>query len=166
MAPWIQTRRQRPQPINARAEKLTSAMYRSAFTSCRAVVPADGFYEWRTAHDATKTAFYIHHADGQRLSLAAIASWWTDPASHDADRLLTVAIATTDAGGQMRDLHHRQPVMLTADETASWLDSHSDLGRLLQMTAPRDLIPLARRQVSTDVNNVRNDHPGLLHPAC
>lgn len=164
MAPWIRTRRQRPQPISARADKLTSPMYTSAFTSCRVVVPADGFYEWRTAPDATKTAFYIHHADGLRLSLAAIASWWTDPATHDADPWLTVAIVTTDAGEQMRDLHHRQPVMLTADETASWLDSHSDLDRLLQMTARRDLVPLARRQVSPDVN-VRNDHPGLLHPA-
>lgn len=97
MSPWIETRR-RP-----RADKLTSPMYTSAFTSCRVVIPADRFYEWRTSPDATTTAFYIHHADGLRLSLAAIASWWTDPATHDADRLLTVAIVTTDAGGPMRE---------------------------------------------------------------
>lgn len=163
MAPWIRTRRQRPQPVNARDDKLASPMYRAAFTSWRVVVPADGFYEWRTAPDATKTAIYIHHADTQRLSLAAIASWWTDPTSHDADPWLTVAIVTTDAGEQMRDLHHRQPVMLTEDETERWLESNSD--HLFQMTAPRDVIPLAHRQVSTDVNNPRNDHPGLVHPA-
>ncbi len=129
------------------------------------VVPADGFYAWRTAPDATKTAFYIHHADGQRLSFVAIASWWTDPAAQIADRLLTVAIVTTGADDQIHALHHRQPVMLTDDETARWLDCHSDLDGLLQMTARRDVIPLTRRQVSTDVNDVRNDHPGLLHPA-
>lgn len=32
--------------------------------------------------------------------------------------------------------------MLTADETAGRLESHSDLGGLLQMTARRDVIPV------------------------
>ena len=34
-------------PINARAENLGTAMYREAFSSRRAVVPVNGFYEWK-----------------------------------------------------------------------------------------------------------------------
>ncbi len=63
----------------------------------------------------------------------------------------------------MRALHDRQPVRLTAAEVDVWLNTTSSRDELLRLTAPRrDNVPLAIRQVSTDVNNVRNDHPELL----
>lgn len=164
LAPWIKSATQRPQPINARAEKLTGRMYKAAFTRLRVVIPADGFYEWQTTPDGTKIPFFVHHADGQRLCLAGIASWWADPVS-EAEAWLTVAIVTTDPGQQIRDLHDRQPVLLTAEGIQAWLDPHANRGRLLALTSRRDVIPLVTRQVSTDVNSPRNDHPGLLDPA-
>ncbi|MDQ3932307.1 MAG: SOS response-associated peptidase [Actinomycetota bacterium] len=161
-APWVRTAKHRPQPINARADKLTDRMFAVGFDFARVVLPVDGFYEWRTSCGAMKIPYFVHHADGERLILAAIASSWHDPTQPDTDPLLTVAIVTTDAGRQMRDLHDRQPVMLSAAEVDLWLDATSSRDELLRLTPPGDNVPLAVRQVSSDVNNVRNDHSELL----
>ncbi|MDP8932442.1 MAG: SOS response-associated peptidase [Actinomycetota bacterium] len=161
-APWIKTGKQQPQPISARADNLTAGMFSVGFDSARVVLPADGFYEWRTSNDGTKVPHFVHHAEGERLTLAAIASSWHDLTEPDAEPLLTVAIVTTDAGRQMRGLHDRQPVMLIAAEVDLWLKTSSSRHELLWLTASRDRVPLAVRQVSIEVNNVRNDHPGLL----
>ena len=81
-----------PSPINARAEKVaTSPYFRNAFQHRRALVPANGWYEWRQDGAGGKQPYYITHADGELLMFAGL---W-EPAVDDRS---TAAIITQPAG--------------------------------------------------------------------
>ena len=69
------------------------------------------------------------------------------------------------ANATMAAIHDRMPVVLAASRWDEWLDPrNADLDGLqrLLVPAPDDL--LALHEVSTDVNNVRNNGPELVAP--
>jgi len=163
---WAKELKSRPQPINARSDKLLGRMYAPAMLRHRMLLPATGFYEWEKLEDGSKQPYFVHSADGEILTFAAIGSWWSDPGAQDPPPVLTVAIVTTDAGDQMRRIHARQPVLLANDdERAAWLDTEGlRPPDVLDLVASDDDVPLVLRAVSTRVNNVRNQGPELLEP--
>ena len=60
-------------------------------------------------------------------------------------------------------IHNRMPVLLAPKDWDSWLDPENQDGDALQsllVPAPDSL--LEAYPVSTEVNNVRNNHPDLL----
>jgi hypothetical protein len=61
---WKKTVKEVPSTFNARAETVAQKpMFRSAFKRTRCIVPASGYYEWRTI-DKTKQPYFISAADG------------------------------------------------------------------------------------------------------
>jgi putative SOS response-associated peptidase YedK len=67
--------------INARAETVDSApSYREAFKKRRCLIPADGFYEWRTI-GGTKIPFAIAMKDDRPFVFAGLWEGWKDPGS-------------------------------------------------------------------------------------
>jgi putative SOS response-associated peptidase YedK len=160
--------------INARAETLADkGAFKAAFRRRRCIVPADGFYEWRAAppvegqakSKAKKQPFFVHRPDGEPYAFAGLWEVWKGP-DKDREPLRSCTIITTTANGPMGEVHDRMPVILPASEWDTWLDRDNDdldlLGRLLVPAAP-ELI--AMRPVSTEVNSVRNDDPGLVAEA-
>lgn len=160
---WAKDRSMASKMINARLETIaTSPAYRASFCRQRALVPADGFYEWQ-ATTAGKVPHYISRTDGEPLALAGIWSSWTDRTTHEAMR--TFSILTTEADHFMGALHHRMPVTIAEVDWSGWLDPQvgeaAAMGLALQR--PEDCEWQAwpvRRQV----NNVRNDGPELVKP--
>jgi putative SOS response-associated peptidase YedK len=157
--------------INARAETVTTKpAFARAMAVRRALLPADGYYEWQPppegARTRTKQPFYIHHPDGAPLALAGLYEFWKDPAKADDDPerwLVTATVITTTAVDELGRIHDRQPIMLLADAWDAWLDPAVDAdgaARLLATPAP----PLEATPVSTAVNAVRNDGPELITP--
>ena len=70
----------RPQ-INARADSVaTKAAYKRAFVKRRAIVPADGFYEWQKIEgQKQKQPWFIRRRDGEPLAFAGLWEIWHDP---------------------------------------------------------------------------------------
>src|SRR5690606_27760321 len=67
---WVRDPRVGAKMINARAETVaTSRAYAEAFASRRALVPADGWYEWRREGPA-RQAYFLTPADGSPLAPA------------------------------------------------------------------------------------------------
>lgn len=165
--PWSTDPRKGPAPINARLEGVAeSRMFAPAFRRRRCLLPADGFYEWRSRGDRRrKQPYYLHRPDGEPLAFAGIFSAWRDPAEEDADPLFSCAIVTTDAVGEIADIHERMPVMLPERLWSSWLTADADDALHLREQI-RDLGPpeLVAEPISDRVNNVRNDGPELLEP--
>jgi putative SOS response-associated peptidase YedK len=112
------------QAINARVETAaTKPLFRGAWKERRCLVPASGFYEWKTfPSDETKSRsfkqpFYISRKDGLPLTFAGLWEKWKDG-------LLSFTILTTEAYEGIRDLHTRTPMILDEQGRKSWLDGN------------------------------------------
>ena len=64
-------------------------------------------------------------------------------------------------GQGLTDIHHCQPAIIDSDRFADWLDPTSPVPRLLQLVREPRAGPYERRAVSTRVNSVQNDDPGI-----
>jgi putative SOS response-associated peptidase YedK len=165
--PWAKSLRGGKQPINARVETVaTSRMFAPSFERRRCLIPADGFYEWK-AHGKgrRKQPYHLAEPDGRPLVFAGIWSSWRDREAMDLEPVFSTAIVTTEAAGEITEIHHRMPVILPETLWDDWLaaDAH-DAPHLLE--AVRALGPprLQATPIGTAVNDVRNDAPGLLEP--
>jgi putative SOS response-associated peptidase YedK len=134
------------------------------------VVPASGYYEWKTTDDG-KIPHYIHPRDGDPLFFAGLYEWWKDPSKpEDADDkwLLSFTILTRDSIGRLGSIHDRMPLFVDADHADAWLDPTTDNVRDV-LDAAIDAAPLVAETlddhvVSKAVGNVRNDSPELIEP--
>ena len=78
--------------------------------------------------------------------------------------LLSCTIITTDAVGPLAEIHDRMPLMVGESDWDRWLDPDAPLDDgLLRGRGDRRSIEI--REVSTLVNNVRNNGPELIEPA-
>jgi putative SOS response-associated peptidase YedK len=108
------------QAINARIEgAATKPLFRGAWTSRRCLIPASGFYEWRSLDvpgkaKPSKLPFYIARRDGLPLTFAGLWEKWKDG-------MLSCTILTCEACDGVRDLHTRMPVMLAKEGFEPWL---------------------------------------------
>jgi len=154
--------------INARAERLTTApAFRASAKSQRCLVPMDGYYEWRVndalaGKNARKTPFFIYRDDGEPLFVAGLWSAWRP--RRDAAPLLSCTIVTTDAPGPLGAIHDRMPLILPEADWDRWLDPDCPADEQL-LGRPPDVGAIRMREVSTRVNNVRNNGPELIAPA-
>jgi putative SOS response-associated peptidase YedK len=151
--------------INARAESiLEKPSFRDSFAERRCLVPADGFYEWKSEGPRLKTPHHLRPTHG---GVIAFAGLW-DARRDDADRERlreTFAIITTDASPDLRFLHDRMPVVVPPDSWASWLDPASDATALQTLLGPAPEGFFEPRAVGPRVNSVENDDASLLEDA-
>jgi putative SOS response-associated peptidase YedK len=160
--------------FNAKAETVDqSRAFREPFRKRRCVVPVSGFYEWaraRTGEQAgaslQKLPFYLRPREQNGLFLAGIWDRWRSSAVDGGEdtELLSFAILTTAASEKMAFVHHRQPVMLSAEGAVCWLDASASADRLKGLLGPRVPVPLEAVPVSTWVNNARHKDPRCLEP--
>jgi putative SOS response-associated peptidase YedK len=98
--------------------------------------------------------------------MAGLWSVWRDPAEPDAPPLVTCAVLTRDAVGQLAGIHDRMPVLFGPDQWSAWLDpDQEDVAGLLVEPDQSVLDSLELRPVSDAVNSVRNNGPSLLELA-
>lgn len=164
--------------INARAETVAEKpAFRRAFAKRRCIVPADGYFEWYLPTEPgapvgrggkpLKQPFYIHPADGSSLAMAGLHEWWRDPTRPDDDPQawrLTCTVITTEAPDAVGRIHDRMPMTVARSDWAAWLDPQVGPGAAGALLAPAMAATLVAYPVSTLVNNVRNNGPGLLDP--
>ncbi len=169
-----------PRMINARSESvLEKPSFRKAVRSRRCAVPADGYYEWKTA-GRSKQPYYVHPKDGSPIVFAGLYEWWQDPAKAEGDPerwLLSTSILTTDAppdgyaGGTLAELtalHDRVPLPMDRNTMAAWLDPRDDdaaaLVDLVRAGAHGVAETWTIDAVGTAVGNVKNNAAELITP--
>jgi putative SOS response-associated peptidase YedK len=158
--------------INARAETVaTKPAFRRAFARHRCLLPADGFYEWEKSGDPKhprKQPYYIHREDGGVLAFAGLYELWRDKDRPDDDPgawLWTATIITTRAQDEVGRIHDRMPMVIEPDRWADWLDPGATSAEALHgLLTPAASAHLTSHPVSTEVNSVRNNGPGLVEP--
>jgi putative SOS response-associated peptidase YedK len=111
--------------VNARSETVFD---KSAFQGVgRAVVPADGWYEW-TGKAGRKQAHAIRRADGGLVLFAALHLVWQAPGGRAVAQVATITCApSTDVVA----IHDRMGALLTPDKVQDWLTLPDDQARAM-----------------------------------
>jgi putative SOS response-associated peptidase YedK len=157
--------------FNARVETAAEKpMFRSSVASRRAIIPADGYYEWHTTAIG-KTPIFIHPAAGELIAFAALYSWWRDPnrsTDSDAGWLLSATILTRASVGPLADIHDRMPVFLDDELLGDWLDPRqrgsAHLLDAVSGAAVGVAASMTHHPVGREVGSVRNNGSSLIEP--
>ena len=140
---------------NARGETAAGKpAFRDAFRSSRCLVPASGFYEWKTVA-GRKQPWYLRPKDAGVFGFAGINALWNGVHS--------VALLTTRANELMASIHDRMPVIVPREDYAGWLDAgNGDIAKLTTFIRPYPAERMWAHPVSLRVNTPRNDDAALI----
>ncbi|MDZ7851054.1 MAG: SOS response-associated peptidase [Halodesulfurarchaeum sp.] len=155
---WAESGDDGPRPINARVESVAeSRLFGTAFEDRRALVIADGYYEW-AGNSGGKQPYRITVGD----DCFAMAGIWSRHEKVGKSRT-TIAILTTNATGELASIHDRMPVILNRSGESAWLES--------EPTEPVDSVSdrsvferLDLTPISTLVNDPANNSPAVIDP--
>lgn len=141
--------------INARSETLfEKKSFRESFKSKRCLVIVNGFYEWEK-RDKEKIPYFVKPVNTDYFALAGLWDEWYDVST--GEKILSVALITTQPNEKIIKIHDRMPVVLDKKFWKSWLDdttSLEDLNKLF-LSYPNEKICID--EVSPLVNQVSND---------
>jgi putative SOS response-associated peptidase YedK len=162
--------------LNARSEtSQKNGLFRAALERRRALIPADGFYEWKvregTGKKPEKDPFFLHQ-EGALITFAGLyyvekgldeeATGTSTNPSPDR-KSASFVIMTTAASPQIAVVHDRMPIIVPPEWRSDWLDVRLPVDELLTelMHLPP---PIQMRLVSPRVGSPTNDDPTLHDP--
>jgi putative SOS response-associated peptidase YedK len=159
---WSKDARFGYKTINARAESVASKpAYRRPFRYQRCLIPATGFYEWKTTPEG-KVPYHIHLKSGEVFGFAGLYDSWVDAEGRE---LRTCTIITTGPNELMKNVHNRMPVIIRPEDEAHWLDPDETNPAVLEsFLQPYPAEEMEAYAVSTLVNRPANDDETLILP--
>jgi putative SOS response-associated peptidase YedK len=148
--------------INARAETAaTKPAFRDAMKSRRCLVPANGFYEWKS-DGKTKQPYCFEINDGELFAFAGIWDRWKDLSGN---WMKTCSILTTMPNAVTSAVHDRMPVILDPEGYDLWLDpGMQNVGAASDLLKPYDARLMRCYPVSTKINSAANDDEECSRP--
>ncbi|SFU50686.1 Putative SOS response-associated peptidase YedK [Pseudoduganella namucuonensis] len=151
-----------PVCYNARLEKVANKYWGRLMKTGRAVVPANGWYEW-TGEKGKRQPWHVHRKDREPIFMLALANFGPFK-EHKAES--GFVLLTADASGGMVDIHDRRPVCLNAADAALWLDPGLPMEQAEMLARSMALGPeeFEWYRVSPELNNAGNDGEHLLLP--
>jgi len=148
--------------INARAETLAEKpAFKYALTRRRCLIPADGFYEWKS-EGSGKQPMHIRRKDGDLFAFAGLWEEWKSP---DGAPLRTCAIITVAPNAMMAAIHDRMPAILRREHEAAWLDvSVKNVVEIMSLLQPYPDEEMEAYAVSRRVNAPTMEDPACIQP--
>lgn len=122
--------------FNARLESgAEKPAFRHAWRSSqRCLIPAQGYYEWRTENGA-KQPYFVRAASGEPLVFAGRY----EPAPQDGE-FASCTILTRPAAPSLESLHTRMPIMFSTEACGDWFEA-----------TPKDAVELAGRILPSEL---------------
>jgi putative SOS response-associated peptidase YedK len=159
---WARDTKKLPVLNNARAETVAEKpTFRQSFRQRRCLIPASGFFEWKT-EGRGKQPYFISGRDGAPFSFAGIWETWN---SDTGEAKESCAILTTECNALMQPIHDRMPVILSPEVWDTWLDPEMRKDEvLLSLLKPFDADRMQAWPVSPAVGNVTNQGEELFYP--
>jgi putative SOS response-associated peptidase YedK len=146
--------------INARSETVTEKpAFREAFKRRRAIIPADGFYEWLRI-GTRKQPYFFQMRDESPFGFAGLWERWKD---EEGKVIESCTILTTEANELLQRVHDRMPVILHREDYDLWLDEDVRKQKLLkELLRPYPTSEMVSYPVSPLVNSPQNQGAGLI----
>jgi putative SOS response-associated peptidase YedK len=147
--------------INARSETAAERpAFREALERRRCLIPADGFYEWRTV-DKKRQPLRFTLVDEPLFSFAGLWDRWRAP---DGREWRTFTILTTGANELIKPVHDRMPVILRRSDEAAWISPNTTGSAAQLLLQPYDARAMRAAPVSAKVNAASYDAPDVWDP--
>ncbi|HEV7564480.1 MAG TPA: SOS response-associated peptidase [Microbacteriaceae bacterium] len=149
--------------INTRVESLEGGTaLAGVFAKRRALVPADGYYEWQKVGNQ-KQPYYFH--GDEPLAFAGLYQW---AKAEDGSWLLSTSVITRPPTEAAAAIHERMPLVLPRSFWSDWVDPTTEGSRTLldAALAASDEIANALHAypVGRAVGNVTNEGQDLIAP--
>jgi putative SOS response-associated peptidase YedK len=145
---WAKDKKDFRPLINARLETLMEKVsFKKLIQTSRCLVVADGYYEWKR-ENKEKTPYYLTRSDSGLIFFAAI---------HQNNQF---CIITREASNKVKEIHHREPLILNEEQISNYLDIKKEGTDILRSIKPPEL---EFRIVSKDVNKPINNDPSLIN---
>ena len=117
---WSRDPRGLRRPINARSETVAEKpFFRGPWRHRRALIPADGFYEWQKRSDGSRQPWLFRLRSGEPFWLGGLWERWIGA---DGGELDTAVILTTAPNDLLRRVHDRMPVVIPTGLEEAWLE--------------------------------------------
>jgi putative SOS response-associated peptidase YedK len=118
--------------INARSETASQKpMFKAPFQKRRCLIPATGFYEWKS-QDNKKIKHFI--SIDNKLFFMAGLYWFFKDKNNENVLLPAFTILTTEANSKIMSIHNRMPVIIDEDNIEKWLlsSNYDELNTMLR----------------------------------
>lgn len=145
--------------INARSEGISEkASFRESFKKKRCLILANGYYEWQK-EGKRKLPYLIQKEDKNLFFFPGV---WSTYRSEE-ETIHSTAIITIEANEELKDIHHRMPIILNEEKAKLWLnkDIH-DKDHLNDILLDNDNHGFIKTRVSSYVNSVSNEGPQCI----
>ena len=135
--------------INARLETIDEKIsFKKLIKDFRCVAVADGFYEWKR-EEKEKTPYYFSRDDKKPIFFAGI---------YESEQFCLI---TEEASENIKEIHHRQPVILNQTDVNRYLNLElSGSNFLKEAKKPKVIF----HEISKDVNKPTNNTASLIQP--
>jgi len=165
---WWKTEKLPRHTFNARSEDAASKpVWKEAYLAGRCLIPAEGWYEWKTVRrpdwttgkvGAAKQPYFIHRADRKLVCFAGLMSVWGELQAP------TCAILTRAAAPSVADVHDRMPVVLPDAAIEPWLDPALKTTEAVAAVIRSAQTEFEHYPVSSKLNTAKEDTPELIEP--
>ena len=144
---WAEEKKDFRPLINARLETLMEKVsFKKLIQTSRCIVIADGYYEWKR-QEKEKIPHYFTRTDSSLMFFAAI---------HQNNQF---CIITKEASNKVKEIHHREPLIINEEQISNYLDIKKEGMDILQAISSPEL---KFHEVSKDVNKPINNDPSLI----
>ena len=147
--------------INARSETLLEKpSFQHLVPTQRCIVLSDGYYEWKRSNSRA-IPYYIYHPEKKILPMAGLWDIWKNISGKN---LFSYTIITTMSNSDLKEIHHRMPVILDYKNIDPWIKVNNiSVANAMSLLEPYKN-KLKFHQVSTLVNSPRNNRIDCIKP--
>jgi len=153
--------------INLKAENITDLKkpyWNRLLQRKRCLIPTDGFYEWQVVPgEKNKRPYFISLTQKRSFTLAGVWDQWTSPEGKEVHSFAIITCPANDLVARIHNDKKRMPVILDGEQQKRWCDPKlSDLSAMSQLLKPYPEEKMEAYEISTLVNNARNDSPDCV----
>lgn len=148
--------------INADREVLLEKpSYRKALISRRCLVPADGFYGWKSISKKSKVPYRIILNQEEVFCMAGL---WEEYENEAGEEVHTFSIITTTANSLVDAISDRMPAILSPTAEKTWLQTDISSEDLLDLLQPYPADNMGQYTVSPMINSTKTDMATMVQP--
>jgi putative SOS response-associated peptidase YedK len=149
--------------INAEKEELQEKpTYRKSLEANRCLVPADGFYGWKSVGKKSRIPHRIILNNARPFFMAGI---WEEYQDNSDEVVHTFSIITVPSNDLISPVCQRMPAILSEDNETDWLTPGNSLEVLLDMLRSFPSEKMGMYTVSPMIDSSQLDLPSMVQPA-